>query len=168
MKRLLLMLAMVAASFEVIAQDSLSLPLLENRVGIQKVMALDSTLKSDLYHRAKLYIAEEFRSSKDVIQLDDAEQGTILIKAKTKASFFNVMAQAEIDVWFTLKLDLKDGRYRYALSDILLTTNRTPAEDYWKMPKMNKNLRKSVGESLRSLAASLETAMAKSPKGDKW
>jgi hypothetical protein len=175
MKKIILIVVMVAASFSAqaqkITQDSLSMPVLEGKVGIQEVVKMDSLSKKELYQRAKLFFVNGFKSSKDVIQLDDAENGVIIGKGISTFTFWNVMANAELPMNITIKIEIKDGRYRYTFNQVTIKGKfEWGAEDYWKYPKMNKTLRKALGEDLHRLENLLIEAMNKnSPsKDDKW
>jgi hypothetical protein len=150
-------------------KDSLGMPVLNGMVGIQKVVVLDSVTQKNVYSRAKLYFAETYKSAKDVIQLDDSEQGLIVGKAYTTGSYSVMLTIATLEVWFTLKIECKDSKYRYTLDNIK-TTNNIPAESWWKYPNMNKKVRDCIGKSLSELCTNMESYMKKAiaKKDDKW
>lgn len=81
------------------------------------VVQVDSSLTSDyLYLNAKNWLVDAFKSSKAVIQTDDKDLKIIIVK-----SFISKGHNAYVTnpkKWFTLKLEIKDGRYRYTLYDI--------------------------------------------------
>jgi len=62
-----------------------------------------------------LWFANTYRSANDVIQMDDAENKVIVGKGYSNI-FFNP-GQAEL--WYTVKIEAKDGRYRYTVNDII-------------------------------------------------
>lgn len=72
-----------------------------------EVIEADGT-KDELYVRARTWFAEAFRDSKNVIQMDDKDAGVII--AKGTHEFVH-------DAWvlFTLKVQVKDGRFKYDL-----------------------------------------------------
>lgn len=82
-----------------------------------EVVKVDSSLKADdLYLNAKVWTARGFKSGKAVIETDDKARGLIIIK-----SFIAKGHNAQIKnpkKWFMLKLEIKDGRYRYTLDDV--------------------------------------------------
>ena len=86
------------------------------------VETVDSVAGKTLQSRAKLFIAENFKSAKDVLQLDDAEAGVI---AKAKGNIIPVIKililghEAYGYVNFTCKIQVKDGKYKYTFSDFV-------------------------------------------------
>lgn len=83
------------------------------------VVQVDSVTKLELYNRAKMCIVDAFLKANSVIQIDDKEQGLIVAKAVityTPSIFFgNDLAEGIIS--FAIKLYLKDGRYKYEVTD---------------------------------------------------
>jgi len=81
----------------------------------QEVVNVDSTLTAtQLYLRGKSWIAEEFNSAQDVIQMD--EDNKLIVKAYLKKGHNSMVQNPQ--TWFTLKLEVKEGKYRYTLTDI--------------------------------------------------
>jgi hypothetical protein len=78
----------------------------------------DSTTKaSDEYSRAKLFFADEYRSAKDVISFDDPGTFTIVGRGWIDLKSKNINHKYA-KLWHTIKIECKDGRYRYELSDM--------------------------------------------------
>jgi len=68
--------------------------------------------KNELYNRAKKWIAENFRSAKDIIQLDDKENGKIIVKSNI--TYTGKFSRAYIGSFdFTFTFDCKEGKYKY-------------------------------------------------------
>jgi hypothetical protein len=84
----------------------------------------DSTqaTKSELYTRARQFIALQFKDSKAVIQMDDKEAGKLIGKG-----VFVLYAVAALGISsgsyieFTVTIDVKDNKYRCVLSDFYHT-----------------------------------------------
>ena len=68
---------------------------------------------SDLYTKAKLWIAENFRSANAVIQLDSPETGTIVCKG---IYVYDAGKLSEMRVHMTFKIEAKENRFRYTIS----------------------------------------------------
>lgn len=69
--------------------------------------------------RVRAFVAESFASGKEVVQLDDPDAGTFLIKG-TIVPIVKVPLLGKIEygyVHFTAKWQFKDGRYKYTLSE---------------------------------------------------
>ena len=68
---------------------------------------------ADLYTKAKLWIAENFRSANSVIQLDSPETGTIVCKG---IYVYDAGKITEARVHMTFKIEAKENRFRYTIT----------------------------------------------------
>ena len=68
---------------------------------------------NELYTKAKLWIAENFKSANDVIQLDSPETGTIVCKG---IYVYDKGKITEMRVHMTFKIEAKDNRFRYTIT----------------------------------------------------
>ena len=123
MKSLLTILLFLAASGVSLAQPMHSLPTVDNRINFSEVVPVDGASKDELYSRTKLWFADAFKSSSDVLQLDDKSGGILLGKGiiKQEAGGNNGFAARPtvVKTWrFTIKIQLKDGRYKVDIYDI--------------------------------------------------
>lgn len=67
---------------------------------------------TDLYTKAKLWIAENFRSANDVIQLDSPETNTIVCKS---IYVYDAGKLSEMRAHMTFKIEAKENRFRYTI-----------------------------------------------------
>lgn len=78
--------------------------------------------KDELYLKAKKWITTTFKSTKDVIQLDDRESGSIIIKGLTQyvvnSTYKKFNTPVDVPLFFTLSLDFKSDKYRYTFTDL--------------------------------------------------
>jgi hypothetical protein len=107
--------------------QTINIPIIDGTYQYQEVVYLDSnTYKKDaLYNNSKLYFIDSYRSSKDVIQLDDKDQGKIIGKGFFSISTnqkYNLIATGTIkwDVHYTTEILCKNGKYRYKIYDIFI------------------------------------------------
>jgi hypothetical protein len=141
------------------------------------VVQVDSASANTLQSRAKLFVAESFKSGKDVTQLDDP--GVIVVKGNI-APIVKVPLLGKIEygyVHFTAKIQVKDGKYKYTLTEFNHEahepntgsggnlTNRKPAcgtflmtEGQWRQIKAYTN------ERVLALIVQLEHAMKEEAK----
>ncbi len=82
---------------------------------------VDSTqdTKANLYTRARQFIALEFSSAKEVIQMDDKESGKIIGKGiflTTQKLALGIPKQSIVR--FTVTIDVKDNKYRCIINDV--------------------------------------------------
>jgi hypothetical protein len=167
MKKIMMFL-IVLLSTQIIAQtfhkDSLGLPALNGAVGMQEVIQIDSATKKELYSRAKMWVSEAFKSANNVIQLDDADNGILLLKGITMIEV-KTLVKTQMNMRFTLKIEAKEGKYRYSLTNITVADIEEAAERYWK--GMYKSFRPPVTKGLQDLVDMLKKGMIKTIE-EKW
>jgi len=163
----------------------------------ENVISLDSTYKKEvLYKTAKTWFVNTFRNSKEVIQSEDFNSGRIIGKGfiQTPTSI-QISTDIPIGVvgencYFTIQIDIKDGKYRYKVFDIYTDGRDTENSyfknnlnevyfyywysDFKKMPSIKKeriyanykNAFTWIDLSINSLIGSLYTDMKNSKKDD--
>lgn len=141
----------------------------DGAVFYEEVVQVDGATQEELYNRAKIWFAETFRSAKEVIQLDNKEEGKIIGKG---VSSFIVNAgtaiESDIPLYFTIDLQMKDGRYKILFSNM---RTHVAAIEMWisekrrlnKKGEVRSNLNgkyyQGVNQELNRMADSLEAAM---------
>lgn len=99
-------------------RQNLKIPFEGDKVMFTQVVNLENHDAKSIYTKAKIAIADMFRSSKDVTQLDDAENRIIILKGWTdwlRDPDPDMMFTQGFKVWFTLKIECKDGRYKMSV-----------------------------------------------------
>ena len=116
MKKLILVLFTAFAVSNSYAQSS----------AITEVVPVEGASKTELYNRAKLWFAKTFKSAKDVIQLDDKENGQIIGNGAISYS-----APAGIPgynfsgyFYFTVTVEVKDNRFKYTFENFRHEANK--------------------------------------------
>lgn len=73
-----------------------------------------------IYRAIKIVITDMFNSAKDVIQMDDEESHTMIVKGFSKVPTIIGLAgtKNEADVWYTIRLQARDNRYRVDIYQI--------------------------------------------------
>ncbi|MEO8149922.1 MAG: DUF4468 domain-containing protein [Bacteroidia bacterium] len=145
-----------------------------------KTVETPGVVKAELYDRAFAWLSAYYKNPADVLREKDREAGMMLLKARFK--ILNMVdkksgvATAAGDVQYTLKLDFKDDKFRYTLTDInwkqlsyfpsekwMDKTNQyySPNWDYYLM---------QTDDNCKKIVADLEKAIstAKVEKTDKW
>lgn len=125
MKRILLICLSILFSFNVIAQnqekDSTKFlgifPVVNKQVCYTEVIRKDSISKNELYNRALSWFANTFKSSKDVIQMQDKESGKIIGKGSFECSLGFLFPS--LDIKMTIIIMVKDGRYKYVINNFI-------------------------------------------------
>ncbi|WP_295666409.1 DUF4468 domain-containing protein [uncultured Mucilaginibacter sp.] len=73
----------------------------------RRVYGAPNTPKTELYARAKIWTAIAFRSAKNVIQLDDDQKNSLIIKGVQEGGY---------NLWFTIQFTIKDNKFRVLIS----------------------------------------------------
>lgn len=92
-----------------------------------EVVNSDTLDAKTLYSNAKLFVAQAFVSAKNVTQLEDENTHTIVAKGllvlPLKDLPFSFSYMKELVTSFTLQIQTKDGKYKYALTDFVVKDN---------------------------------------------
>ena len=156
-----------------------------------EVVQVDSVSQNELYNRAKLWFATAYNSANDVLQIDNKEEGEIIGKAimKYNPNVFMGMEQTKGSIKYTIKIFVKEGRYKYEITDFihdpygnqqgkssmgLITTdkecpNPKPMAKGWSN-KVWDDIKTQIEANVTSLIASLKEEMTKTTesKKDDW
>lgn len=166
--------------------DLASVPFRYNEVGeveYQSVEIADSMSATAIYQAVRLWFVETFPDSREVLEVDDKEQGLLIGTGWSNISGGSV-GPYPIDnkLWFTLKIEIKEGRYRWKLynlqrqappTSIDYSPDKFSLESAYppgKPPgdKVNRKFKKSTLENLQSTINSLRAAVKKAKKSDGW
>jgi hypothetical protein len=101
------------------AQVSLPIDSITQRITYTEIIKLDSTYTKDqLYSIIREWTSKSFKSSQDVIQMDDKENGKLIIKALFPTYYKLLGMNAwQGDIYFTFSIYIKDGRYKYEVTN---------------------------------------------------
>lgn len=152
----------------------------KGEIEYQEVVALDSLSKEAIYNRAKRMFVTLFKDSRNVLELDDKESGSLIGNGNTDVyyhtGYLNVNAHATF--WFTIEIDIKDGRYRLTLNNF---ENEFAATQYTSRDrsslevmfpaneepnKFSKNLKAADLMEIDSLMRRIKKMMAEKPSKD--
>ncbi|WP_346320781.1 DUF4468 domain-containing protein [Chitinophaga sp. YIM B06452] len=164
-----------------------TLPANNGIVTYSDVIKIDSAKLEELYRRARRWFVEHYKSANNVIQLDDKQNGEIIGKGIIKSHWDpTALSVVPVDINHTVKVQFKDGRYRYEVTNINLsiynkgyyssTINVSPStthmvvEDFVKSKKKrDKRMLYYVDRDINRLIVSLKTAMlVPSPQTEEW
>jgi hypothetical protein len=90
------------------------------KIAYTEVIKVPSKSKDEIYFNAKSAITKVFKSAKDVIQLDDKENGQLIVKGSFRTCTGisgNDWGNCNHLVKFTLTIQVKDGRYKYTIGN---------------------------------------------------
>ena len=152
----------------------------QDKLNFTEVIAVDSTSRDQLYDRAKTWFVITFISANDVLQMDDAEDGQIIAQAimNYNSTLFNSGQQTNGIIRYSVKIFLKEGRYKYEITDFihdphgniygqevcmgLITTADTPPEgrgsNKWRTKVWN-DIKSQIEVNVLPLIVSLKSGM---------
>jgi hypothetical protein len=144
-----------------------------------EAVPVEGVSKADLFTRAKLWLAGSFKSAKDVVQTEDKDAGIIVGKGYSPISLTFFGHAVPYQLHYTLKLNFKDGKYKYELTDLYFQnepdaatsfkTYKIPVEDRILAAPSTSREGKTVAQmkaqydaTIPALLASLKAGMLKS------
>lgn len=183
---LLTVLTTISFSF---GQTKAPIPMVDKKVNYSEVVTVDSSSKKDvLYGKSKLWFANTFKSSNNVVQLDDKENGIILGKGTIIKNEVKGLTNIRKTWNFTIKIQVKDGKYKAEIYDINYiwempgnTIGQAPSyinlDDYFNNPKVYKsdgttlkdqaaNFANETNDNMNALLISIKKTMTETLKSD--
>lgn len=122
------------------------------KITYTEVVKIDSMNKQELYSKAREWVAKKCNDSKDVIQMDDKENGKIIIKALFTVYIKSLGYNLDYgQIHYTFSIFLKDGRYKYEINDFYHTGNENTVRDYGVCEEMIHTKNKAFGISLQKV-----------------
>jgi hypothetical protein len=158
-------------------------------VAYSGVIRIENVSKDELYQRARAWMADAFKNSKEVLQVQDKETGELIGNGIVESyiPYNNIAGKGDVGAWSSFKISIwvKDGRYKYEITDINNTSLSSPTLEgfglltssqeskvKWSMirqSKMNEFLLKyriGIDKKMESIISSLKNAMEIKPKSD--
>jgi hypothetical protein len=98
-------------------------PITEADRTFERIVHAPGHKKDTIYDSTRIWIAENFRSAKSVIEYEDKEIGTIVCKGAMKypGNGIEHLLKSDWNVLFTMRVDVKDERFRLTFDKLKLT-----------------------------------------------
>ena len=96
-------------------------------VSFEEVIKCDSISKDELYSILREWFVTTFGDAETVLQMDDRKSGKLIGKGITSVSSYNSWCEY---IKFTLKIYIKEGRFKYVLTSIKLYQPYKPGSVY--------------------------------------
>ena len=95
----------------------------KSELTIQKVYEIPGNPQDKIYNESKIWIAENFKSAKAVIEHDDPKSGTLIGNGiiKYPCQGLDCVAKNDWKVYFTMRLDTKDDKFRLTFTNLMLS-----------------------------------------------
>jgi hypothetical protein len=155
-KRIVLLMLSLYITNATFSQSD-SIPFINGKITYTETVNIDSVNGNELYNRAKNWIIHNFKAPKNVIQVDDKEQGIILCNGTFHINFGGKTPA----ISNTLEIEVKDNKYRYTMTDFhyLDDNGDFDAENYPKMWLSKNGFYKRLSEKTKEILYSLKKAM---------
>ena len=147
------------------SKDTVTLPMSEGRITFSEIVNVPNTTADTLYTRAKLWAATTYVSAPDAIKLDSKADGVLLIKGYSDYGWGTA-------IYYELKIEFKDGRYRYTITNLLFS-NYEPVEKL--IFKNGSKIKVGYGgtveriyNGMQTLISSLKEGMSKTDTPSNW
>lgn len=82
------------------------------------VVKVEGKATAKLFDYSREWFALNFQSSKDEVKLADASANVLIVKGESKEPVVIKGVKVKMKMSFTLRLEFKDGRFRYEFKDI--------------------------------------------------
>ncbi len=98
-------------------------PVSEADRSFERVVDASSYSKDQIYTATKIWIAENFKSAKSVIELDSKDDGIIIGNGiiQYPCSGMDCLSKSNWKVPFTMRVDMKDQKFKISFSNIKLS-----------------------------------------------
>jgi len=119
----------------------------------------------ELHTRAKIWLADAFRDSKEVIQLDDPEAGTLM----GKGNFDFYQALVPFIVRFSVKINSKENKFRIQFYEITIqegTGGQRKEAEHFNNKKGRDKLKDNINKKFADIIADFNIAMKKKTDND--
>ncbi len=100
---------------------------------LEMISQIPGLNKNQIYDQSKVFIAENFRSAKAVIDLDNKEQGTLIGNGNIGYPCGNSFTCGALRNWrvhFKMRIDVKDEKVRISFSDLRTVYPPSPGQRY--------------------------------------
>lgn len=172
MKQLLLAFGLLAPA-ATLAQTALppfQLPVdsASGAITYQAVVQTPGASKQELYRRAREWFVNNFKGYKEVVSVEDTLGGELVGTYHSTQDKYILLTYTPYEYWRTLKVYVKNGRYRYELTNFGVRDVRYGHGIYSLNPKSPADMRRfspEVNKQAKQDLASLLTAMT-TPTGN--
>ena len=170
MKKLLLFFLMlpILASAQTANRYLGVCPVKDGRINYTGVDSVHGANSGELYNRAKGYLAQVFPNFKDVVKLDDREMGKLSVRGIFQTPIRGKgLIGTTYEFYARINIEVKDGRYRYEVSDFQRTDGNGEYEYIMFNKKKADKISAEIDPYIKTYIAGLNSAM-NGAAADNW
>lgn len=171
-KKILVGVGLLLVSAIAVAGDTFNAP----GQSFEQVFETPGHTRDQIFTSSKIWVAENFKSAKAVFEYESKEEGTLigngLIPFPCKGAF-DCLGKGHWKVRFTMRVDMKDDRFRLTFSNIGLVWAAavyngvvSPANDGGAVHSQKD--RDKIQAALLAFGPQLQAAMTTSARSDDW
>ena len=137
----------------------------------QRVFEMEGKTKSEIYPLLKTWIAINFVSANDITQLDDPENGKIIVKYIYITHQKQMGMSYQAKTYNTATFDIKDNKFRCSISVTNVTTGTSEVPVYdaiLKNKKGYKGIKVSIEKKIDEIFESLTKLNTISETNNDW
>lgn len=157
MKRLLIYFLIISPAF-CLAQSQM--PMKDGKVIYEEIDSMPNVSKGELYSKSKIWFVNTFNSSKDVLQLEDKDNGQLIGKGNFDYLYTVVLTSATWVCNFTVQIDCRDNKARIKVYDISSHSAGEATAEYYNKHHANKHI-KAIDNGIKGLLASYKSSLNK-------
>ncbi|WP_051359804.1 DUF4468 domain-containing protein [Adhaeribacter aquaticus] len=157
-------------------------------INFTEVVQVPDVTSKELYTRGREWFATAFRSADAVLEMEDKDSGKLIGKAYQDI-VIKVLMPVRMKLWYTVKIQVKDGRYKYDITNLehqgyydpslkVMSLNEQTARSPLEYMYKNAASKKKVNSVMRSyyendmaaingLISSIKAAMSKNASKEK-
>lgn len=160
----------------------------QDPITYSEVIEVSVVDKTELFIRGREWFNDNFKSSKDVLQITDKESGELSGKGIMKVDYiFKYMGERKFttDVKFQMSVWVKDEKYKYEITNFYIlgdegniefglittsneTTKTAPGYNAKKLNEMYVSIKQEVDSKVKLLIDDLKMKMSKKSKSSDW
>ncbi|MGN6297923.1 MAG: DUF4468 domain-containing protein [Ginsengibacter sp.] len=107
-----------------------------------QIITIDSATQTELFNRAKIWFVDHYNDAKNVLQINDKESGILagkgIIPIQFNIKIFDgkdsISARQSLDIYHTIKIFIKDGKYKFVITDLKGVFNYERIGNYQQEP----------------------------------
>jgi len=151
----------------------------KKEVIFEEVIPCPNYSKEQLYLGARRWLISHFKDSKEVVQFDDKEDAIVIAQGWADITgVWNALNGIKERLWFTMKIQAKDGRFKVTIDDMYTTTKTAQFGEskstlphlFWKKngdrKKAFKGLRQRIENVISQSIISLANSFEEEPESD--
>lgn len=137
---------------------------------VSEVVQIEKMSKKQIYDSAKVWVVKSFKSSKSVIEYEDAASGIIMGKGNMPypCSGFSCLMYEDYKIFFTIRIDTKDNKARITFSDLMMRIPENSLMAASDVPLTSDKNKQNVALKLKEIVEGFKVDVQKNNLSSDW